>query len=191
MKLNDIKKECIVEGFPIISDEALELLSLCLKLKQPKAVLEIGTAIGYSAGAILSSCHCFLTTVEIKESSFLRAKENLTKLGLIDRSKLICVDASDYLVNLTAKFDFIFLDGPKGQYNNYLPYLLDALEKGGVLFCDNTKFHGIVDGNVIPLRRDRTIMNNMREFTENLKRNKSLTVYEFNISDGIIIAIKI
>lgn len=190
-KLNDIKKECIEEGFPIVSDDAAELLSLCLRLKQPKAVLEIGTALGYSAGIILSSCSCFLTTVEIKESSYLRAKENLTKLGLIERAKLICIDAKDYLVNLTAKFDFIFLDGPKGQYNNYLPYLLDALNEGGILFCDNTKYHGIVDGTLIPERRDRTIMNNMREFTENLKKNKDLYVYEYDISDGIIIVIKI
>jgi len=189
-KILEIKKECLNEGFPIIADEAAEVLSLCLKLKQPKSVLEIGTAIGYSAGIILHSCNCFLTTVEIKESSYIRAKENLIKLGFVDRTKLICADAKDYLVNLTDRFDFIFLDGPKGQYNNYLPYLSDALNGGGVLFCDNTKYHGIVDGTVIPERRDRTIMNNMREFTKELKQNQKLKVYEFKVSDGIIVAVK-
>jgi len=186
-----IKEECRKENFPIISDEVSELLSLCLKLKRPKTVLEIGTALGYSAAVILNSCDCFLTTVEIKENSSNRAKENLTKLGLTERVKLICIDAKDYLANLTVKFDFIFLDGPKGQYNNYLPYLLDCLNKNGVLFCDNTGYRGIVNGGVIPERRDRTIMNNMREFNKNLKQNKNLRVFELKVSDGIIIAIKI
>lgn len=189
-KIEKIREICIRENFPIITLETASLLKLCLNLKQPKEVLEIGTALGYSGSIILNECDCFLTTVEIKEDSVKRAKENFESLGFSNRVKIFCGDACEIVANLTGKYDFIFLDGPKGQYANFLPYLTDCLVKDGILFCDNTAYHGIVKDGVIPVRRDRTIMNNMRKFEQDIKSNKNLKVFEFNISDGIIIAVK-
>lgn len=189
-KIKKIRETCEKENFPIIQNETADLLKLCLKLKQPKSVLEIGTAIGYSGSLILNECGCFLTTVEIKEDSVTRAKENFRALGFLDRVKIFCGDACEIVPNLTGKYDFIFLDGPKGQYANFLPYLINCLNFNGVLFCDNTSYHGIVKDGIIPIRRDRTIMNNMRKFERDIKSNPNLKTTEFNIGDGIIVSVK-
>ena len=190
-KIKRIRKICENENFPIISKFTEDFLVRIIKEKKPGTVLEIGTAIGYSGSVILNSCGCNLTTIEIKEDSIKRAKENFESLGFSGRYKIFSGDACDIVPKLTGKYDFIFLDGPKGQYSNFLPYLADCLNGSGILFCDNIYYHGIVKGGVVPVRRDRTIMNNMRKFINDIKLYKNFNVEEFDCGDGLLIAQKV
>jgi len=129
---------------PIVRPKTCELLIEKIKEIKPKSILEIGTAIGYSGIIMLQNCDAYLTTLEKDERMKQLAQENFKKENLIERVDLVFGDAFEFIQKTTQKFDFIFLDGPKGQYAKYLPYLLNRLTPKGLMFCDNVLFEGLV-----------------------------------------------
>ena len=178
-------------GYPLIKDESVDYLINAIKEYKPKSILEIGTAIGYSGSVMLGvSDGSFLTTLEKNTQSAEIAKSNFEKLGLSARVNVINVDAIDYLKKCNQKFDFIFLDGPKGQYVHYLKYLINMLNAGGVLFSDNVLFRGYVRGGVEFPKRFKTIVQNMREFLNIIESDKNLSTTIYDVGDGISISIK-
>ncbi len=177
---------------PIIRPKSLEVLINTLKEQNPKQVLEIGTAIGYSGINILLNTSVHLTTVELNPISFMVAEANFKRFGLTDRVTMFNADAFDVIKKLQAegkKFDFIFLDGPKGQYVKYLPVLINLLNKGGKIFADNVLFKGMVNSDVYPPHKYRTIVVNLRKYLK-LVNMPPLKTQLLELEDGIAITQK-
>lgn len=180
------------EGIPCVLPETLNFLTVALVANKPKEVLEIGTAVGISGSAILKTLpDAFLTTIEKDEQIFLSAKENFQSFGLTGRVKQYLADAGE-VINFTDKvFDFIFLDGSKARYYDYLFDIKRLLKRGGVLFADNVLFRGYVDGDVKYGRRDNTIVRNMRDFLKDILSDKDYVSQVFEIGDGVLVACKL
>ena len=177
---------------PVLLDDTATLLFSKINNQNPKNVLEIGTAIGYSGTLILNASNCKLTTIEKDEASFNLAKHHFEKFGLTNRVNQILGDALEELnnlVKLNKKFDFIFLDGPKGQYIKYLPILKQLLNNGGVLFADNVFFKRMIFIEGTIPHRKRTIVVNLRKFLETVKTdNNFYNVEILDVGDGVLIA---
>ena len=142
-----IREDAKNNSIPILRNESCKLLKMLVAISQPKNILEIGTAVGYSGIEMLSQCdNSYLTTIEKDEHSALKAKNNFQLLNLSNRVTQYIDDAINVLPNLTKKFDLIFLDGPKAQYVKYLPYLINLLNLDGLLIADNVLFQGMVNG---------------------------------------------
>ena len=132
-----------------------------------------------------------LTGIEIDETAIGRATKNYKDFGVENRAKIFQGDASDIIPVLTGTYDFIFLDGPKGHYFEYLPHLLTALNKGGVLFADNVLFRGYVGGKVKTPHRYVTTKNSMEKFLDGIMNNENLKTQLYDLEDGVSITEKI
>lgn len=191
--LNLIEEYAHKNNVPIIRPVTLIHLLDCVRENQPKSILEIGTAIGYSGAKMLAECDASLTTIEKNEQSYNIAKQNFSDLGLSQRVECMLGDAGEQIINLYEsgrKFDFVFLDGPKGQYIKYLPTLSKLLNIGGIIFADNVLFRGMVNGDDFVPHRNRTIVVNLRAYLN------EVSTYPFeskiyDIEDGFCITKKV
>lgn len=175
---------------PIIRNKSSEYLYETVKSLGSINILEIGTAIGYSGSImLLANDSSMLTTMDINEKSLAVANKTFERLGLKDRVEIFNKDAKDVLVdlvNLKKKFDFIFLDGPKGQYIKYLPLLTDLLVDDGIIFADNIFLDGMVNSDKKIPHRKRTMVVNIRKYLEIVKSLPYETKI-VDIEDGIAI----
>lgn len=190
MDLSILRKTAEDNNVPIIKKDAESLLRLITELKKPSKILEIGTATGYSAAVMLAcgKADSKLYSIEIDEQRYLAAKQNLKCLGLFGRTQLFLGDANEILPNMTGYYDMIFLDGPKGQYIHFLPYIIKLLNNCGVLVCDNVLYRGLVDGRVEMRRKSLTMVNNLREFIETLNNDSRFTTHIFQTGDGMSVS---
>lgn len=190
-KMKNLLNYARTNHIPVLLEDTAKLLfNVAYKLK-PKNILEIGTAIGYSGTLLLSATNANLTTIENYESNFNLAKAHFEKENLLNRVNMIFDDGFSAIQKLqqeNKKFDFIFLDGPKGQYIKYLPILKQLLSDGGVLFSDNVYFKNMIFiVGTIPHRK-RTIVVNLRKFLSQIKLDSSFESVELNVGDGVSIA---
>lgn len=191
-KLVELRNRCRCEGIPSAEEDTLNYLSLVVSIAKPENVLEIGTAKGVSGITILSAYeNSFLTTIEKDERSYDEAKKNFDLFGVSDRVKQFLGDAGDIINYLDKKFDFIFLDGAKARYFDYLPDLKRLLQKGGMLFADNVLFRGFIDGEKKFHHREYTIVRNMRDFLSDLLNDKDYSCAIQDIGDGVLLASKL
>ncbi len=166
---------------------------LCEKLKKykPENILEIGTYLGGSGLLFLKNLpNARLTTIEIDKERFEKAKKNFEDNGVLQRALCLNGDAFDVIKEFEKegkKFDFIFLDGPKGQYIKYLPILKKLLSKNANLFVDNIFFHGLVKAGY-PKHKHRTIVFRLREFIETMQNDKDFQTQILDLEDGIMFA---
>lgn len=177
---------------PVMLDDTKKLLQQLTTENQPKKILEIGTAIGYSGIVMLtSSPEAQLNTIEMDEKSAEMARQNFIQAGVYDRVNLFVGDAKEIVTQLTGKYDFIFLDGPKGQYDCFLPYLIDVLEVGGLLVCDNVLYKGLVEH--VPEHRHKhiTIARNLNRFLDDLNNDNRLTTRLHRTGDGVTVSRRI
>lgn len=148
--LKEIKEYAKENNVPILQDISLDLILLVLKLKKPDSILEIGTAIGYSAinfSRYLKDSNSKILTIEKNENMYNKAIENITKMNLSNTIKVINADATQYLETIDEKenkFDVIFIDAAKGQYLVFLENALRLVKKGGIIIADNVYFKGRV-----------------------------------------------
>ena len=181
------------EYVPILRDESISFLFRLVQKLEPKNILEIGTYIGYSASIMLTaSLNSKLETVEIKEENASLARENLKEFG--DRAVVFCDDAKNLIEKLCQdkkKYDFIFLDGPKGQYIRYFPILKELLNVNGYLVADNVYFHGMVKMEGKIPHKHRSIVNNLRKFIDVISTDKDFETEIFEMGDGISVSKKI
>lgn len=191
--LEAIEKEALDARVPIIRKEMQSFLKVLLAIKKPMCILEVGTAVGFSALLMSENAPegCRITTIENYEKRIPIARENFKRAGKEQQITLVEGDAMEVLKTLDGSFDFIFMDAAKGQYIHYLPEVMRLLPKGGVLVSDNV----MQDGNVIESRfaverRDRTIHSRMREYLYELKHNEELVTSILPLGDGVAVSVK-
>ena len=193
LALDELKMKARAARIPIIRDDTMALLSVLLRLKRPAYILEVGTAVGFSA-AFMSR---FLTegglvvSIEKMEQAYYQAAANLEKLGVKERVKLILGDASDVLRLLREPFDVIFLDAAKGQYLNWLPDCLRLLNQNGLLIADDVLQSGNLgkDRLAVP-RRQRTVHTRMNGFLEAVLDDGRLATTVLPVGDGISVSVR-
>lgn len=193
--LDTIEKKAIEDGVPIIRSETAALLRSLTAALRPENILEIGTAVGYSA---LQMCqvmpaNCHITTIEKYEKRIPEAKENFRKAGEESRITFLEGDADMWLKELKGKqFDLVFMDAAKGQYLNWLPLMLDLMPVGAVLISDNVLQDGdVVQSRFAVQRRNRTIHSRMREYLYELKHMEEFETAVIPIGDGVTISTRI
>lgn len=193
--LDAIENDARNAHVPIIRKETSALLKTLVAAKAPGEILEVGTAVGYSA---LLMCRvmprdCRVTTIEKFEPRILAARENFRLAGE-DRITLLPGDAGELLESLKTegrRFDFIFMDAAKGQYIHWLPTVICLLSPGGILFSDNVLQEGtIVESKYAVERRDRTIHKRMREFLYELTHSEELLTSVIPIGDGAAVSVR-
>lgn len=192
--LNELEQFAIKTNVPVIRPQMQSFLKLLLAMKQPKRVLEVGTAIGFSA--LLMSEYgpedCKITTIEKYEKRIPLARENFKKAGKEESITLLEGDAAEILKELTDPFDFIFMDAAKGQYIHFLPDILKLLSPGGILVSDNVLQDGdVMESRFAVCRRDRTIHSRMRQYLYELKHNRQLCTDILPVGDGITVSVKL
>lgn len=182
------------DGVPIIRPEMERFLQVLLELKKPQHILEVGTAIGYSA-MWMASCtppDTRITTIENYEPRLMEARRNLVQCPWSDRIFLIEGDASEVLRTLEdCAYDAVFMDAAKAQYIHFLPDVLRILKTGGLLISDNVLQDGVIlESRYAVERRDRTIHRRMREYLEVLCQTDGLLTTVVPIGDGAAVTIK-
>ena len=189
--ISKLRRKASLRGEPVLREASFALLTETVKSKQPKRILEVGTNEGLSVAAMLVvSESSKLTGIEIDEDKILKAKENYALLGVEKRAKIFCGDAGNIIPALSGEYDFIFLDGPKGHYFEYMPDLLRVLSVGGVLFADNVLFRGYVEGTVKMPHRFATTKHSMENFLHAVTSDESLKTVLHRIEDGVSITEK-
>ncbi len=192
--LGEIQEEANEANVPIIPHEVARFLSTILSIKKPKEVLEIGTAVAFSAGLI--SRHLqkggHVTTIDRYEIMLKSARENIKRMGLEDTIKIIEDDAANVLPKLSGPYDVVFLDAAKGQYAQFLPEILRLLPVGGILIADDVLQNGDIAKSRFSIpRRQRTIHKRMRNFLWDISHLDCLESTIIPIGDGVVLCHKI
>lgn len=191
--LDEIEKEAVASYVPIIRKEMQSFLKVLLEIKRPARILEVGTAVGFSAilMAEYNPVDCEIVTIENYEKRIPIARSNFKRAGMEEKITLIEGDAQEALKTLTTPFDFIFMDAAKGQYLNFLPDILRLLEENGILVSDNVLQDGdIIQSRFAVTRRNRTIHKRMREYLYELTHHEELATAVLPVGDGITISTK-
>lgn len=192
-ELNELEKFSIETNVPIIRKEMQTLMKFLLAVKKPASVLEVGTAIGFSAILMAENlpADSHITTIEKYEKRIPVAKENFEKFGVKDRITFLEGDATDILKGLEDQYDLIFMDAAKGQYINFLPDILRLLKPEGILLSDNVMQEGdILESKFAVERRNRTIYKRMRDYLFELTHNPELTTVILPVGDGVTISVR-
>ncbi len=191
--LEDMERAALESYVPIIRKETQQFLKLLLAMKQPGRILEIGTAVGFSAllMAEYNPVCCEITTIENYAKRIPIARENFKKAGREDQITLLEGDAKEILPTLKEPFDFIFMDAAKGQYIHFLPELIRLLKQDGTLVSDNVLQDGdILESKFAVTRRNRTIHKRMREYLYEVTHHDSLVSAVLPIGDGLTVSSK-
>jgi len=197
-KLENIKIKATENFVPILQDDSLKLIEVILHMAKPKKILEIGTAVGYSAAIFAKYLEIdennkkdsYIKTIERNEKRFKTATENITALDLNEYIITIFADATEYLTNLKEDntYDVIFIDAAKGQYMVFLNEAKRLIKSGGVIIADNVLFKGRVLGGYNE-HRHRTAVTRLREYIDDINDDKMLDSVVLNIGDGVAISI--
>ena len=192
--LDEIEREALDTQVPIIRKSMQSLLKFLLMFSKPKKILEVGTAIGFSALLMseYAPADCHITTIEKYEKRIPIAKENFKKAGAEERITLLEGDAIEILAKMEGRYDLIFMDAAKGQYINFMPDILRLLAPGGLLVSDNVLQDGdIIESRFAVTRRNRTIHARMREYLYELKHHPLLETVILPVGDGVTLSVKL
>lgn len=181
-----------IHNIPIIGKETKALLNLLGKLYSPVKILEIGTAIGYSALCFTEFLpeNGSIETIEIDYDFVKLARENIKKNNLDKKITVIAGDAIDVLVNIQKKYDMIFIDAAKGQYNKYFNECKKLINKGGLIISDNVLYRGMVaKGDVIP-KRQKLLVNRLDYYIKSVMDNDLFDSSLLPIGDGVLLSFR-
>lgn len=191
--LDSIARDARANFVPIIRRETANLLQTMIAATKPMRILEVGTAVGYSAllMAQVMPEGAHITTIEKYEPRIPLAREHFRRAGMQERITLIEGDAEDVLKKLDGPFDFIFMDAAKGQYIHWLPRIMELMAEDSVLFSDNVLQDGdIIESRFAVERRNRTIHSRMREYLYTLTHHAELQTSIIPIGDGVTLSVK-
>ena len=188
-ELEKIKQKALEEHIPIIMDDTLEVVDKILTELKPNRILEIGTAVGYSA-------MCFseyldpngkIDTIERDEERIAEAKINIEKVGVTDKINIYEGDAVEILPTLNEKYDVVFIDAAKGKYPFFLKEALRMINSNGVILADNILYKGYVMSDYNK-HKQRTAVRNLREYIKEVSENPNLETEILNVGDGLAIS---
>lgn len=187
-----IKEKAIENYVPILQDKSLEFISFVLKIKNPKEILEIGTAVGYSAISFVQAVDgkVNVKTIERNERRYNEAINNIKEAGLQGEIDVVLADATEYLPNLHEdnKYDVVFIDAAKGQYLKFLENGIRLAKDGGIIIADNVLFKGRVMSNYNE-HKHRTAVNRLRDYISLINSDERLESIVLDIGDGIAVSI--
>lgn len=190
-ELAKIKEKALENHIPIIMDDTLEVISKMLNEKKPAKILEIGTAVGYSAICFSEylSDDGVIDTIERDNQRAKEARENIKKAEVEDKINIFEGDAVEILPTLSGKYDVVFIDASKGKYPFFLGEALRMLASNGIIFADNVLYKGYVMSDYNK-HKQRTAVRNLREFIAKLQENQELETRILEVGDGLAIAKK-
>ncbi len=191
--LQEIQKEALETYVPIIRTETVNLLQLLIRMNQPKRILEVGAAVGFSANVMAEAAgeDAVITTIENYEPRIPIANANFKRTGRDNQITLLEGDAMEILPTLEGPFDFIFMDAAKGQYINFWPEIKRLIRSGGVVVTDNVLQDGdIIESRYAITRRNRTIHKRMRDYLYELTHDGDFTTTILPLGDGVSISVK-
>ena len=191
LKLKEYAKE---NNVPIIFDDGLAFLETIIRLYKPKRILEIGTAIAYSAIRMHKVCGSYVTTIERNEKMYAKAVEHVNESGFADYINVIYKDALEAFDNVKDQtFDMIFIDAAKAQYTKFFDLYTPLLSNGGIVVCDNMLFHGLVENDEEYMNQTRAVRGLIRKlanFHKVLLENEDYDTSIFEIGDGMAVSVK-
>ena len=173
---------------PITKEDTMQFIVDYINEHKVERILEIGTAIAY--GSInMAMCDSVkrVDTVEISTDNYRQALINIAKYNMMDKIEARLMDAKCFIDECDKKYDLIYLDGPKGQYINYLPRLLELLNPNGVIIADNIFFHGMVTGEIPTPASCRSMVNGLRRYIDEVTHNEKLETHIYQLGDGICV----
>ncbi len=188
-KLKKLKESAESRNIPILQDDTMQIITEKLKETRPKTILEIGTAVGYSA-------LCFsryldndgqIITIEINEDRVLEARENIREISSEENIAVVHMDAYEYMKSQNKTYDVIFIDAAKGQYMNYLKEALRLTKKGSIIIADNILHKGMVMSSYNE-HRHRTMVTRLREYIKEVTENENLDTIIMEVGDGLSIS---
>ena len=190
MDFKQIEKYAKENNIPIMQKPGIEFLTKYITENDVKNILEIGSAIGYSAIKMaLANDKVKVTTIEKDDDRYLMAIKNIKEFNLDKRITLVHADALD--ITLEDKYDLIFIDAAKGQYIRFFDKYSKNLSKNGVIISDNMEFHGLVEKKErIPSKNLRQLVNHIRDYIEFLKTNTEFNTTFYKIGDGISVSLR-
>ena len=189
-RIKQKRADALKRGIPVADDETLNFLLLTLAAVKPQRVLEIGTAVGLSSVSMLYECpNARLTTMELEEERYLEAKQNFVEFGVADRVNAYMGDAGEILAMMDGEFDFVFLDGPKAQYEKYLFDLKRLMKKGAILFADDVLLYGWVSGVEPTPQKRHSIVDKIRSYLDTITKDKSFITSVLDIGDGVALSV--
>ena len=192
--LEAIESEALSTYVPIIRKEMQSFLKVLLTIQKPMRILEVGTAVGFSALLMseYAPAGCEITTIENYEKRIPIARNNFKRAGKESQITLLEGDAMEVLPTLDEPYDFLFMDAAKGQYIHYMPEVMRLLKTGGTLVSDNVMQDGsIIESRFAVERRDRTIHSRMREYLYELKHHEELLTSIIPLGDGVAVSVKL
>lgn len=190
--LKQIGEQARAESVPVVPVETGQFLAFLVSLHRPQRILEIGTAVGYSTLWMAQAANwaeCHIVTIEQDEARASAALSNFAEVGLADRIQLIVDDARNALPCLTGqKFDLLFMDAAKGQYQNFLEQSLPLLNDRALIVSDNVLFHGTFFREKLP-RRSRTMVRRLQEYIDWIHQHPQLQTVLLPLGDGLTVSI--
>ena len=188
-KLKELEEFAKENAVPIVQKETAKFLEFMVSMKKPIRILELGTAIGYSATLMYEAAGTkpHITTIERDENMIKYARENFEKLGLQDNIIIKQGDCLEILSNLEEPYDLIFMDAGKGHYNHFLPHCLRLLKEDGIIIADNVLFRGMVASKDLVKRRKITIVKRMKTYLDLVSSDSDLITSVIPMGDGIAV----
>lgn len=189
-RLSALRADALRRGIPVADDETLQFLLLTVMALQPLRILEIGTAVGLSASAMLLACpNARVTTIELEEERYVEAKKNFSALGVAERVTAHIGDAGEILAMMDGQYDFIFLDGPKAQYEKYLFDLKRLMRRGATLFADDVLLYGWVSGAEPTPQKRHSIVDKIRSYLSVVTNDKDFITSVLDVGDGVALSV--
>ena len=188
VELEKIKVKALENHIPIIMDDTLEVVGDLLNKIKPKFILEIGTAVGYSAMCFSKyiSEGGYIDTIEREHERVEEAKKNIELVGILDKINIIEGDAVEILPTINKKYDVVFIDAAKGKYPIFLKEALRLINKNGYIIADNVLYKGYVRSDYNK-HKQRTAVRNLREFIAEITKNPTLETKILEVGDGLAI----
>lgn len=189
LELEKIKQKALEDHIPIIMDDTLEVIAKYLKELKPKRILEIGTAVGYSAICFSEYLEKdgIIDTIERDLERVQEAKENIRKVGVKEKINIYEGDAIEILPTLNEKYDAVFIDAAKGKYPFFLKESIRMIKQNGIIFADNILYKGYVMSDYNK-HKQRTAVRNLREYIKEVTQNPNIQTEILEVGDGLAIS---
>jgi len=188
-ELEKVKQKALEDHVPIVMDDSLEVIKEILIKENPKRILEIGTAVGYSASQFAKFAkEAVIDTIELNEQRYNEAKENIKNIGIEDRINIYLGNAVEILPTLNNEYDIIFIDANKGKYPVFLQEAIRLSKSGSIIIADNILYKGYVMSDYNN-HKQRTAVRHLREYIKETTENEKLETKILEVGDGLAISI--